>query len=162
MQNKGTRFLSPPKKQKTATTKLFKQGEHGQRIECFSKEEVETACIEENYQRFMQNKDTPFLSPPLSHDVGYLAEEPAAEQILQVQYSPFSLVDQYTQSLIQELKLPDESDGGCDNDLLIAQMLQMQFDKEYDQQLAREENHHNGTSKVNGNIVIFFVSLSML
>ena len=71
-------------------------------------------------------------------------------------------LDQLPPDADEEFKLPDESDGGCDNDLLIAQMLQMQFDKEYDQQLAREENHHNGTSKVNGNIVIFFVSLSML
>ena len=36
----------------------------------------------------------------------------------------------------------------CTDDLLIAQMLQMQFDREYDQQLQREEHHHNGTSKV--------------
>lgn len=34
------------------------------------------------------------------------------------------------------------------DDLLIAQMLQMQFDKEHDQALGYEESHRNGTSKV--------------
>merc|ERR1719219_575736 len=35
-----------------------------------------------------------------------------------------------------------------DDDLMIAQMLQMQFDREYDQALGKEESHRNGTSKV--------------
>ncbi len=35
-----------------------------------------------------------------------------------------------------------------DDDLIIAQMLQMQFDREYDQALGFEESHRNGTSKV--------------
>lgn len=40
------------------------------------------------------------------------------------------------------------SEDTTDDDLMIAQMLQMQFDKEYDQALGYQENHHNGTSKV--------------
>lgn len=35
-----------------------------------------------------------------------------------------------------------------ESDELIAQMLQMQFDKEYDEELKREEQHFNGASKV--------------
>ena len=34
------------------------------------------------------------------------------------------------------------------DDLMIAQMLQMQYDREYDQALGYEESHRNGTSKV--------------
>ena len=34
------------------------------------------------------------------------------------------------------------------DDHLIAQMLQMQFDREHDQALGQEETHRNGTSKV--------------
>ncbi|KAK3088153.1 hypothetical protein FSP39_015427 [Pinctada imbricata] len=34
------------------------------------------------------------------------------------------------------------------NDLLLAQMLQHEFDKEHDQQLKREESHYNGNNKV--------------
>lgn len=40
-----------------------------------------------------------------------------------------------------------ESDDTKD-DLLLAQMLQYEFDREYDQQLNREERHFNGNSKV--------------
>lgn len=41
------------------------------------------------------------------------------------------------------------SDEGCDtsSDLMLAQMLQMQFDREFDDQLRREEKKFNGDSK---------------
>lgn len=32
-------------------------------------------------------------------------------------------------------------------DLILAQVLQYEFDREYDQQLNREERHYNGNSK---------------
>jgi len=41
--------------------------------------------------------------------------------------------------------------GGCDetdNDLLMAQMLQLEYDKEADQLLKREQDHYNQNSKV--------------
>ena len=40
----------------------------------------------------------------------------------------------------------DETD--CKDDLVIAQMLQMQFDREYDQALGHQESHMNRGSKV--------------
>lgn len=41
------------------------------------------------------------------------------------------------------------SEDTCDttSDLVLAQMLQMQFDREYDDQLRREEKKFNGDSK---------------
>ena len=39
-------------------------------------------------------------------------------------------------------------DEECSNDLLIAQMMQMQFDREHDNALSHEERHRNGGSKV--------------
>ena len=50
-----------------------------------------------------------------------------------------ALTDEELAKLLNE----DTSD-----DLMIAQMLQMQFDREYDQALGVEETHRNGTSKV--------------
>ena len=44
-------------------------------------------------------------------------------------------------------ELPEESDPTA-NDLLMAQMLQMEFDKEADKVLKREQDHYNGNSKV--------------
>lgn len=41
-----------------------------------------------------------------------------------------------------------ESSEGCDSDMMIAQMLQLQFDKEHDEMLKRTEAKFNGTSKV--------------
>ena len=43
--------------------------------------------------------------------------------------------------------LKDHQESTSD-DLMIAQMLQMQFDKEYDQALGMEETQRNGTSKI--------------
>ncbi|XP_018568166.1 serine/threonine-protein kinase RIO3 [Anoplophora glabripennis] len=40
------------------------------------------------------------------------------------------------------------SDDSFESDAMIAQMLQMQFDKEYDQELKRKEEKYNGSSKV--------------
>ena len=51
--------------------------------------------------------------------------------------------DEIPPELLKEI----ENEGTSD-DFLIAQMLQMQFDKEYDQALGMEENQRNGTSKV--------------
>lgn len=42
----------------------------------------------------------------------------------------------------------DLDDPDCSDDLLIAQMLQMEFDKEHDQALKSEERHQNKGSKV--------------
>jgi len=42
----------------------------------------------------------------------------------------------------------ENRDEECSDDLLIAQMLQMQFDREHDTALSHEERHRNGGSKV--------------
>ena len=47
--------------------------------------------------------------------------------------------------------IPPDVDFDTSDDLLIAQMLQKQFDKEYDEALAKEENHINQNSKVTVN-----------
>ena len=52
---------------------------------------------------------------------------------------PKAMSDEELAKLLNE----DTSD-----DLMIAQMLQMQFDKEYDQALGVEETHRNGGSKI--------------
>eukprot|EP00095_Tigriopus_kingsejongensis_P006679 snap_masked-scaffold25_size650667-processed-gene-0.0 protein:Tk06679 transcript:snap_masked-scaffold25_size650667-processed-gene-0.0-mRNA-1 annotation:"serine threonine-protein kinase rio3" len=72
-----------------------------------------------------------------------------------------SLTDVMSEELARDLQAQDErveSEVGltwvevatepCDDDLLIAQMLQDQFDREADAILQHEEQHANGTSKV--------------
>lgn len=43
--------------------------------------------------------------------------------------------------------LSPEEDNVTTNDMLLAQMLQYEFDREYDQQVKREEKQYNGNSK---------------
>lgn len=45
----------------------------------------------------------------------------------------------------------DSNPEGYDSDVMIARMLQMQFDKEHDEVVKRTEAKYNGTSK--GNII---------
>ena len=93
------------KKQRTATLKVFKNSHEGGVIECFSKLEVEDACINENYNRFTQNATTPFIQSPLVEDIGFLAETKQAEAILQGTYHHPEEIDPFTKLLIQELKM---------------------------------------------------------
>ncbi|XP_048452166.1 serine/threonine-protein kinase RIO3 [Rhincodon typus] len=79
--------------------------------------------------------------------------------------TPCSLSDVMSEELAKELQQQEESAAfphaisldttaligegtETSSDLLLAQMLQMEFDREYDAQLRREENKFNGDSKV--------------
>ena len=81
--------------------------------------------------------------------------------------APTSLQDVMSEQLasnLQAKEMGNENSGGpktmsdeelakllnedTSDDLMIAQMLQMQFDKEYDQALGVEETHRNGGSKI--------------
>uniref|UniRef100_A0A4W3H2P0 Serine/threonine-protein kinase RIO3 n=1 Tax=Callorhinchus milii TaxID=7868 RepID=A0A4W3H2P0_CALMI len=69
--------------------------------------------------------------------------------ILISQVTPCSLSDVMSEELAKELQQQEDTAGGeTSSDLLLAQMLQMEFDREYDAQLRREENKLNGDSKV--------------
>ena len=46
----------------------------------------------------------------------------------------------------------DTEEPETDSDLMLAKMLQMQFDHEFDNQLRLEEKKFNGDSKGNGNM----------
>lgn len=46
-----------------------------------------------------------------------------------------------------ELDLAGTAEADTDSDLILAQMLQMQFDREFDTQLRIEEKKFNGDSK---------------
>lgn len=58
----------------------------------------------------------------------------------------FQVVTRLSLSPAAELLLADEAPDTA-SDLMLAQMLQMQFDREFDDQLRREEKKFNGDSK---------------
>ena len=81
--------------------------ENNQRRLATTKEDIEQVCINENDSRFSQSSDTRFMQPPLVNHLGYLAETPIADQILQGTYHPPEHLDKYTKKMIQELRMPD-------------------------------------------------------
>ncbi|XP_002736242.1 serine/threonine-protein kinase RIO3-like [Saccoglossus kowalevskii] len=93
------------------------------------------------------------------------------KSVVQVTAEPCSLSDVMSEELAKELQKKEEKDSvistvktgdtvdfdlslfhedgkETDNDLLLAQMLQLEFDKEHDQMLKNEEQHFNKDSKV--------------
>lgn len=56
--------------------------------------------------------------------------------------------DIYYKSLVSEPVTLESHQTDTNDDLMLAQMLQYEFDREYDQQLQREEKIYNGNSKV--------------
>uniref|UniRef100_A0A8C2KY17 Serine/threonine-protein kinase RIO3 n=1 Tax=Cyprinus carpio TaxID=7962 RepID=A0A8C2KY17_CYPCA len=62
--------------------------------------------------------------------------------------APCSLADVMSEQLARELHEESNPFPEIPDDLMLAQMLQMEFDREFDTQLRREERKFNGDSKV--------------
>ena len=93
------------KKQKGRPVVLLYTAADGTRKEVVDKKNMEEAIITENKSRFLQSKNSPFLTSPLLDEVGILGNLPAADQILQGQYHNPNIPD-ITQQYIECLKMP--------------------------------------------------------
>ena len=91
---------------RTATTKIYVNTPQGRQIKT-SKDAIEDACITENLQRFSQSNNTPPMTEPLLTDLGYLADTPEAQMILDGTYQAPPGTDYYTTLLLNELRMPD-------------------------------------------------------
>jgi hypothetical protein len=69
--------------------------------------EMEEACITKNLSRFLQSEGTPPMVEPLLSDLGYLADTPKAQAILNGTYNPPPSVDYYARLFLRELYMPD-------------------------------------------------------
>lgn len=78
--------------------------------ECFTKTEIEEACMQEGIHRFTQAHGTPFLSEPLLSDLGPLGDTQAGTDILLGNYHIPEQVDQYTRKFIHQMKIPDTTE----------------------------------------------------
>ena len=87
-------------------TKLWHTDENGTRVECNTQHAMENACFEENESRFSQSEATPPMTEPMASELGYLAETPAADQILRGCYEPPKGTDKYMKELLHELRMP--------------------------------------------------------
>lgn len=79
-------------------------------------------------------------------------EEVMSEQLAKnLQDEEFQIDSKLTpiESQNEEFIIPEEfKEQSTDNDLLLAQLLQLEFDKEYDENLKSRENHQNKNSRV--------------
>ena len=90
---------------KPPTTQVFVTENNQQRL-VTTREDLEQVCINENDSRFSQSSDTPFMQLSLCEDLGFLAENDIANQILQGTYSVPASLDIYTKKMIGELQTP--------------------------------------------------------
>jgi hypothetical protein len=72
---------------RTATTQVYVT-ENGIRRVATKKLDIEQVCIAKNDSRFSQSEPTPPMTAPLLQDLGYLADGPAIEDILNGVYIP--------------------------------------------------------------------------
>jgi hypothetical protein len=79
--------------------------ETDQRIECNDKASIEKAFINEGTRRFSQTNDGPLMQSSFVDRVGYLAELPGAEEILDGTFIPDPEMDQYTKEFLAHLKM---------------------------------------------------------
>ena len=70
--------------------------------ECRNKDDLETACLQENQSRFDQAADTPFLNKPLFSLIGKLGEGPGTQAILNGEFDQPEIPDQMKE-LLQHL-----------------------------------------------------------
>ena len=99
IKRKRNKLSKPP------TTQVFVT-ENAIRRLVTTKDDLKQVCINENDACFSQSSDTPFMQPPLSDDLGFLADTTAADQILQGMYDIPATVDKYSRKMIHELKMP--------------------------------------------------------
>jgi hypothetical protein len=75
------------------------------RTECLDKEAIEEAFAAEGTRRFSQTNDCPLMQPNFISKVGYLAELPGADEILNGTFTPEAGTDQYTAQFLAHLKM---------------------------------------------------------
>jgi hypothetical protein len=75
------------------------------RTECHDKLSIEQAFIEEGTRRFSQTNGTPLMQPDFISRVGYLAELPGADEILDGTFQPAPDMDPYAVKFLEQLKM---------------------------------------------------------
>ena len=78
-----------------------------ERIDCYDRISIERACMEEGTRRFSQTNSTPLMQPEIVSQVGYHAELPGAEAILNGTFVPPPGLDPYAVQFLSQLKMQD-------------------------------------------------------
>lgn len=116
-------------------------------IEAPTRQETMKEIMSEEYARGLQEKENRLFEASLMNEPGPSARERHKEDDLQPEATTQSQT--IPEEVLKALQEESGADGELyDNDAMIAQMLQAQFDLEHDQELKTVENHRNKNSKV--------------
>ncbi len=83
----------------------------GPRLDCYNQASIEKACMDEGTRRFSQTAMTPLMNQEFIDRVGYQAELPGSEEILQGTFQTPPDMDPYAAQFITQLKMNDEVQG---------------------------------------------------
>jgi hypothetical protein len=78
----------------------------GSVITCVTKDAIKDGCINETQLKYSQTSQTPPMTAPLLQDIGYLANTPQAQQILDGTYQPPPSTDPFAVKFLEELRMP--------------------------------------------------------
>lgn len=98
-------------KRKTQMSMVQTTSPTNQEITCYTKQSIEQACMQEGQRRYSQTFDTPFLRQPMVDLIGYLADTPTAQEILDGTFCPPEELDYGTAQLLHQLIKPDQVDN---------------------------------------------------
>ena len=87
-------------------TRIEYENENGVREEVTAKEDIERGCMAENKAKYLQSKFTPCLIEPLRSALGFNADTPTGQAILEGTYEPQNDIHPYSNELFQQLKQP--------------------------------------------------------
>jgi hypothetical protein len=88
-----------------STTMVMIQSSDGSCKDLTGKNEIETAIMENNQQKYQQSFHTPFFQSPLREEFGFKGSM-ACQAVLGGVYEPSKDIDASTQALIEELHMP--------------------------------------------------------
>ena len=80
-----------------------------------TKTEIEDVFKDINYAKIQASVDTPFLQEPLVSEFGYMANTPAATEVLQGTYTPPPNTDEHARILLRALQTPQEISDNVGN-----------------------------------------------
>ena len=83
----------------------------GPRTDCYDRKSIKKACMEEGTRRFSQTASTPLMHSDFVTQVGYHAELPGADQILEGTFVPPPDMDPYAVQFLEQLKMQEQVQG---------------------------------------------------
>jgi hypothetical protein len=106
MARRVKRITGKPRNTMSCVNAPTRTGE-GPRTDCYDRQSIETACMEEGTRRFSQTESTPLMQHDFVTRVGYHAQLSGADEILSGTFVPHPDMDPYAVQFLEQLKMQD-------------------------------------------------------